>query len=166
MTVPAPSSTASPNRPRASDRTDNARSLVSDTSTRSMFSSVKTRMQSAARRTSSQRRMARSLRRSSFARKFMSAPPLPGSPFRERPVVVTPHRVTPRMPSLVSGTDGLLVHLDPETRPVQPVDVAVDEPEDGRIDDLVEQVVVRVVVDAQALLLDQEVRRREGDLQA
>ena len=59
------------------------------------------------------------------------------------------------------------VDLDTQSRAGQPPNMAIDEHEDRRVDEVVEQIVAGVVVvDAQALLLDQEVRRGEGDLQA
>ena len=69
------------------------------------------------------------------------------------------------MADLVGGPHRRLVDLDPETGSGQPLDVALDEGQRGDVDQVVEDVGPEVVVDADALLLDEVVRRRERDLQ-
>src|SRR5215217_6385326 len=61
---------------------------------------------------------------------------------------------------------GVLVDLDAESRAREALDVAVDELEHLRVDQVVEQRATAAVLDAEALLLDQEVRYRQVDLQA
>src|SRR5262249_29678567 len=72
----------------------------------------------------------------------------------------------PVVAELRGAPDRRLVDLDAETRPGWTLERPVGEAERVAVDEVVEQVGGLVVVDAPALLLDEEVRRRAGDVHA
>src|SRR5699024_11679840 len=88
------------------------------------------------------------------------------SPFRERAVSVTPDGIAPPVSFGGSFADVVFVDLDAETRSSWNTDHAVVVVEHRRVGDVVEQVIARVVVDAQALFLDEGVVAAGIDLQA
>src|SRR5690349_17007278 len=88
------------------------------------------------------------------------------SPLGDAAVRVTPHRVAPAMAYLRHFAHLRLVHFDTETRALRDRHEAVFVFEDFRVLDVVEQIVALVVVDAEALFLDERVVADGVDLQA
>src|SRR4051794_21158443 len=69
------------------------------------------------------------------------------------------------MPSLCGGPDFRLIDLDAESRPPGPIDEAGAVMEHGGIHQVVQKVAPLVVMNAEALLLDEGIRSAEVDLQ-
>src|SRR5699024_2636966 len=88
------------------------------------------------------------------------------SPFGEGAVGVAPDRGAPAMADGGARALVVLVDLAPQPRPGRDGHHAVPIVEDGAVHHVVEQVVVGVVMDAQALLLDEGVVGPGVDLQA
>ena len=70
------------------------------------------------------------------------------------------------MTGLGGPGDRSLVDVDAETRAVESAHVAILVGEDGSVGQVMEQVRLMVVVNLQALFLDEQVRCGEADLQA
>ena len=88
-----------------------------------------------------------------------------GSPFGDTPVVMAPHWVVPVYVEFCAFTDVVDVNVDTETGAVRQVDVAIFVVEDRRVDEVVEDIIALVVVNVEALFLDERVRRDGIDLQ-
>src|SRR4051812_31322997 len=87
----------------------------------------------------------------------VSSRPCRGSPLGQRAVRVAPQGIAPALPHLRGLAHGRLVDLDAESRSGRPRDMAVAELEDARVEQVVQEIGPRVVVDAEAGLLDQRV---------
>src|SRR4051812_35693377 len=70
------------------------------------------------------------------------------------------------MSSFAGRADRLLVDLDAQAGRGEPLDVPGHEGQRGLVEAVVEHLGAKVVVDADALFLDEVVRRGETDLQA
>ncbi len=88
------------------------------------------------------------------------------SPLGERAVGVEPYGVAPTVAAGVGSPYGAFIDLDTEARASRSASHSVNEVERGRIQQVVEQVIGLVVVNAAALFLYEEVGDAEGDLQA
>src|SRR3954452_14911167 len=88
------------------------------------------------------------------------------SPFRDGAVIVPPQGVSPSVPLGGAFDDVLFVDLDAEARTRRDVHVPVAVVEHRGIDEVVEQIVGGVVLDSEALLLDDGVVASGVDLQA
>src|SRR5690606_15034495 len=84
----------------------------------------------------------------------------------EGAIGVTPERGSPGNAAAVGLANGALIDLDAQARRGQQLEVAVDELQRFGVSHVVEHLGALVVVNADALLLDEEVRGRERDLQA
>src|SRR6266516_572033 len=84
------------------------------------------------------------------------------SELRVGAVGVPPDRILAVVSDPRRPLDRPLVDLDPESGSGRSSEIALDDVEDGAIDEVVEEVVAEV---GDGLLLDQDVRRREVDLQ-
>src|SRR6478735_6600342 len=81
-------------------------------------------------------------------------------------VGVAPHRSAPGVAALVRCPHHGLINFDAESGPGEPLDVAVDELERRLVHHVVQDFGALVVVDPDALFLDEEVGRGEAHLQA
>src|SRR5690625_2409395 len=90
----------------------------------------------------------------------------PSSPLRERSVVMAPQRWPPTVALPIRLTYCVLVHAHAQPRGFGAQDVSVGEGEDLGVQNVVEQFGVLVVVDADALFLDEEVGCGKSDLEA
>src|SRR5690349_25039310 len=86
------------------------------------------------------------------------------SPLRDRSVTVTPDRVAPAMSLCRARGDIRLVDFDTESRARRDLDKSGGVVEHRRVDEVVEQLVGGVVVDAKALFLDDGVVAAGVDL--
>src|SRR5258706_8081393 len=88
------------------------------------------------------------------------------SPLGDPAVVVPPDRVAPRVSRLVRAPYRGLVDLHPQSGRARTGDASLSETEHAGVGNVVEKVGALVVVDADRVLLDQEVRSCERDLEA
>src|SRR5262245_40705838 len=88
------------------------------------------------------------------------------SPFGETPIGVPPRRCPPAHRTVRSSPYCGFVALHAQPGLSGWVDIAVADFEDRAVDEIIQQIVADVVVNPEALLLNDRVRRGEVDLQA
>src|SRR5690606_16016192 len=87
-------------------------------------------------------------------------------PFRYRSVLLPPYRISPSVADRGHLPHLLFVHFDPEPGPCQIAHKTVFISEYGGIFQIVEQIRTLIVMNAEALLLDECIRRARVQLQA